>query len=119
LELFQILKYRIPAKLIILSACESGIGLGTVDDLPTDLDLVSFPRAWITAGVKSVISTQWLVEDKSAYLLMKKFYQNLLIKRTGKDLNFAAALSNAQISIATSKKNPDNTHIRFIGRNFI
>lgn len=110
LELFQILKYRIPAKLIILSACESGIGLGTVNNLPTDIDLVSFPRAWITTGAKSVISTQWLVEDKSSYLLMKKFYKSLLLNKDKNILDFAAALTDAQFSIATSQETKQYSH---------
>ena len=110
LELFQILKFRIPAKLIILSGCGSGIGMGTVTDSPTEEDLISFPRAWITAGAKSVIATQWLVEDKSASLLMKRFYQNLRIDKIGKSINFSADLSNAQMSIAKSPQTKQYSH---------
>jgi len=110
LELFQILKYRMPAKLIILSACKSGIGSGTINDLPTDMDLVSFPRAWITAGAKSVIATLWLVEDKSASILMKLFYQNLRAYKSTRNFNFAEALRKSQISMATDKNIKQYSH---------
>jgi CHAT domain-containing protein len=85
LQLHEILRQKMRARLVVLSACETGLGVGALRDVPTSDDLVSFPRAFMTAGVTSVVASLWLVEDAATAALMKKFYRNIAFFRTSQD----------------------------------
>lgn len=90
-ELHEILRQRLRARLVVLSACETGRGIGAfsakvgrsasasarVRRIPTASSLVSFPRAFMTAGASSVMASLWLVDDASTAALMKRFYAHL------------------------------------------
>ncbi len=77
LKIYEIFNTEIKPELLILSACSTGEGIGLVNEIPTDIDLINFARVWKEAGVKNVIATKWLLEDKSAYLIFKNFYKLL------------------------------------------
>ncbi|WP_162637660.1 CHAT domain-containing protein [Streptomyces qinglanensis] len=73
LELRDILRVRLgeenPVRLVVLSACETGvIGL----DVPNEV--VSLASSLLEAGVAGVIASQWRVPDLSTSLLMLRFY---------------------------------------------
>ncbi|MEW2400062.1 CHAT domain-containing tetratricopeptide repeat protein [Streptomyces sp. NPDC046862] len=73
LELRDILRVRLgeenPVRLVVLSACETGvIGL----DVPNEV--VSLASSLLEAGVAGVIASQWRVPDLSTALLMLRFY---------------------------------------------
>ncbi|WP_158801180.1 CHAT domain-containing protein [Streptomyces sp. NRRL S-37] len=73
LELRDILRVRLgeenPVRLVVLSACETGvIGL----DVPNEV--VSLASSLLEAGVAGVIASQWQVPDLSTALLMLRFY---------------------------------------------
>ncbi len=110
LKLYEILKYRIAAKLVILNACESGVRMSTVNDLPIGNDVVSFPRAWVTAGAGAVLSSQWLVEDYSASILIKNFYKNLLDNKYVNKLYYPRALNSAQLNFINARQNKQYSH---------
>ena len=57
--------------LIVLSACQSGLGYITADGV------YGVQRALKQAGVKAMIVSLWCVDDEATALLMKLFYQNL------------------------------------------
>ncbi len=77
LELHEILKTKFQARFVFLSACETGRTMGSSGKIPDGHDMVSFPRAFITAGAASVISPLWLVEDRSTAELVALFYEEL------------------------------------------
>lgn len=82
LELHEILHQRIPARAIVLSACETGLPVGVRGEHSVGDDLVSFPRAFLESGTGAVIASLWLVDDEATLRLMTEFYQNLSEFRT-------------------------------------
>ena len=78
------------ARLVTLSACETGI-TDVVQGSPEEY--VGVPAGFLLAGVPCVVSSLWEVPDLSTALLIERFYRNHL--KSGMD--FAAALREAQI----------------------
>lgn len=78
------------ARLVTLSACETGI---------TDVvkgsaeEYVGIPAGFLVAGVRCVVSSLWAVPDLSTALLKERFYRNHL--KGGMDV--AAAFREAQV----------------------
>lgn len=60
------------ARLIVLSACETGVGAKVVGE-----GLVGLTRAFQVAGARSVVATQWKVADRSTASAMVAFHRNL------------------------------------------
>jgi CHAT domain-containing protein len=77
LELREILKAKFQARFVLLSACETGRTVGTSGKIPDGHDMVSFPRAFLSAGAMSVISPLWLVEDRATAKFVALFYEEL------------------------------------------
>jgi CHAT domain-containing protein len=78
------------ARLVTLSACETGI----TDVLRGSAEeYVGIPAGFLLAGAPCVVSSLWAVPDLSTALLMERFYRNHL--NTG--MEFAAALREAQL----------------------
>jgi CHAT domain-containing protein len=75
--------------LVVLSACRSGVSKVLRGDEPMGL-----VRALLCAGARAVLLTLWPVEDRSARLLMERFYATLL--EHGPAIEPAAALRMAQ-----------------------
>ena len=98
LELHEILKLPLKARLVVLSACESGLSTGAGGSIPAGHDLVSLPRAFLTAGAARVVASLWQVEDESTSLLMQEFYQNLTVpsSNTPATPTYSLALNKAQ-----------------------
>jgi CHAT domain-containing protein len=77
------------ARLVTLSACETGI---------TDVfrgsaeEYVGLPAGFMLAGVPCVVSSLWSVPDISTALLMERFYRNHLKG----EMDFSIALQEAQ-----------------------
>lgn len=61
------------SRLVVLSACETGLGYGRGGNEATGL-----PASLIELGVATVIASQWPVDDVSTSLLMSKLYQEWL-----------------------------------------
>ena len=60
------------ASLVVLSACETGIGKVSSSEGP-----MSLARGFYYAGAKNVITSYWSVDDKSTAALFKDFYKIL------------------------------------------
>jgi CHAT domain-containing protein len=75
------------ARLVTLSACETGISGA---DLPDEV--VAMPTGLLQAGVAGVIASVWSVADLTTALLFVEFYRGLCYDR----LSPAAALRGAQ-----------------------
>lgn len=85
------------APLVVLSACETGLGEQLAGD-----EVVSLSNGFLFAGAKSVVSSLWKVPDQSTQQLMEAFYANLDNKNIH---SRATALSKAQRQqIAMNKK---------------
>jgi len=66
------------AELVTLSACETALGRDAGGE-----GFVGFTQALLMSGARSVCLSLWTVDDKATSLLMTRFYQNLLGKRSG------------------------------------
>ena len=78
------------ARLVTLSACETGISdvlQGSAEEY------VGIPAGFLLVGAPCVVSSLWAVSDLSTTLLMERFYHNHLVK----GMDFAAALREAQL----------------------
>lgn len=66
--------YRLPvtAQLVVLSACESGVG-----DVRAGDEVVGLARGFLAAGAQSLVASLWNVQDNSAVQIMHDFYEVL------------------------------------------
>lgn len=86
---------QLSADMVVLSACETGIG-----DMRRGEGIISLARGFTYGGARSVIMTLWSVNDAKAARVMELFYQNL---HRGKDV----ALQTAKQSYLTQATNPE------------
>jgi CHAT domain-containing protein/tetratricopeptide (TPR) repeat protein len=82
------------AKLVVLSACETGLG-----DIVASEGIYGLQRAFKIAGVKNIIMSLWKVPDNQTEELMGLFYDNIFNGQT-----ISTALQKAQLEM--SKKYP-------------
>jgi CHAT domain-containing protein/Tfp pilus assembly protein PilF len=75
LEVHEVFGLRLAADLVVLSACETGLGSGTVGDVPAGDDWVGLTRAFLHAGAAEVMATLWPVDDWATAGLMERFYE--------------------------------------------
>jgi CHAT domain-containing protein/tetratricopeptide (TPR) repeat protein len=93
LTVTAIRQWKLDADLVVLSACETGLGKDAGGD-----GLLGFSQAFLSRGARSVVLSRWPVHDVATSLLMMRFYQNLLAKRDGlkAPMGRAAALAEAK-----------------------
>jgi CHAT domain-containing protein/Tfp pilus assembly protein PilF len=89
LSTVDIFNLRIPADLVVLSACRTGLGKELRGE-----GLVGLTRAFMYAGAPRVVASLWRVDDSASAELMKRFYEAMLGQ---KRLPPAAALRDAQL----------------------
>jgi CHAT domain-containing protein len=94
LKVGEIFSLDLKAGLVVLSACETGLGKLSNGD-----ELIGLTRAFIYAGTPSIVTTLWKVNDRASYELMREFYQHL---KTSKKVE---ALRQAQLT--TMKEFPE------------
>jgi CHAT domain-containing protein len=70
--------WKLDAELVVLSACQSGLGRSSGGE-----GFVGFAQALFLAGGRSLVLSLWEVDDRATSLLMTRFYQNWLGKRRG------------------------------------
>ena len=83
----EISEMKLNAELVVLSACQTGLG-----KLVRGEGMIGLSRSLILAGASAVVVSLWSVSDQSTSLLMKQFYKNLTIKR----LSVAKSLQQAR-----------------------
>jgi CHAT domain-containing protein/tetratricopeptide (TPR) repeat protein len=94
LRAHEIYNLSLPAELVVLSACDTGLGKEIRGE-----GLVGLTRAFMYAGAARVTVSLWSVSDKATADLMHSFYQAML-KRGERP---AAALRSAQLEMLARK----------------
>jgi len=75
-------------RLVVLSACRTALG-------PVEGDgVIGFARAFLSAGARSVVATQWDVSDRVSYEVMREFYA-----RRARGASNSRALRGAQLAV--------------------
>ena len=95
LRLTDIFNLKLAANLVVLSACQSGMGQSVKGE-----GMVGLTRGFMYAGAQRVAVSLWYVDDEGTAVLMQKFYQKMLQQK----LTPAAALRAAQIEMMQQKK---------------
>jgi CHAT domain-containing protein len=91
---WQIAQLDIPARLAVLSACETAGGRMTTGE-----GTLGLTAAFLSAGVPVVVSSLWPVDDRVTAILMRAFYGDLA---AGEPV--ATALRRAQLEVSRSGK---------------
>ncbi|MDQ6872791.1 MAG: CHAT domain-containing tetratricopeptide repeat protein, partial [Gemmatimonadota bacterium] len=74
LEVHEALALSLRARLLVLSACQTALSSGTLEDVPVGDDWVGLVEAFLIAGASNVMGTLWAVEDRATARLMERFY---------------------------------------------
>ncbi|MBD1891587.1 CHAT domain-containing protein [Coleofasciculus sp. FACHB-SPT9] len=93
----EILNLKLNAELVVLSACDAGLGRITEDGV------IGLTRSFLAAGVPSAIAPLGLIPDEPTAFLMTEFYKNL---QSNPDK--AVALQNAMLATMKQHPNPMN-----------
>lgn len=91
----EIYNLNLPAELVVLSACETGLGKEIKGE-----GLVGLTRGFMYAGARRVVVSLWNVNDKATAELMTRFYRGML--RENKTP--AAALRTAQLEMSRQRR---------------
>ncbi|MDP1899419.1 MAG: CHAT domain-containing protein [Rubrivivax sp.] len=81
----DVMEQPLQAELVVLSACQTGLGAPHPDSY------IGLPQAFTIAGARAVLASLWPVDDLATLRLMKAFYAAL-----GRGVPPAAALQAAQ-----------------------
>jgi CHAT domain-containing protein/predicted negative regulator of RcsB-dependent stress response len=95
LRLHEVYNLQLNADLVVLSACETGLGKEIKGE-----GLIGLTRGFMYSGAPRVVASLWNVDDLATAELMKLFYQRML-----KDgLPAGAALRAAQLELSKQKR---------------
>ena len=95
LRLTDIFNLKLAANLVVLSACQTGLGQNIQGE-----GMVGLTRGFMYAGAQRVVVSLWSVDDEGTATLMSSFYQGMLQK----GLTPAAALRAAQLELWKESK---------------
>ena len=95
-SLYDLYQLKLPAELVALSGCSTGLNVVTAGD-----ELLGLARGMIYAGALTSLLTLWDVQDRSTAQLMKYFYGQIAIAR-----NKAQALQEAMHLLRSEYPHP-------------
>ncbi|HYE16544.1 MAG TPA: CHAT domain-containing protein [Pyrinomonadaceae bacterium] len=95
LLLGDIYNMDLPVEMVVLSACETGLG----KDIKGE-GLIGLTRGFMHAGASSVVASLWTIDDGATAELMKIFYERVLSGRVSR----AGALREAQVQMWGQKR---------------
>ncbi|MFN2531676.1 MAG: CHAT domain-containing protein [Pyrinomonadaceae bacterium] len=95
LRTLDIYNLKLPAELVVLSACETGLGKEIRGE-----GLDGLTRGFMYAGARRVVVSLWNVNDKATADLMARFYRGMLREKKTP----AAALRAAQMELIRNKQ---------------
>ncbi len=93
LNLVEISSLKLDADLVFLSACDTARGEVTKAE-----GIKNTARSFLLAGARSVVATQWTVNDEASALLAKSFYEKLF-----RGSSAAEALRSAKLGMLGSR----------------
>lgn len=88
LQAYEVAQLSLKAKLVVLSACETGYGKFQQGE-----GVISLARSFMYAGVPSLVVSLWQVNDQATAIIMRSFYQNL-----AQGMSKSMALRTAKLS---------------------
>jgi len=91
----EIYNLNLPAELVVLSACQTGLGKEIKGE-----GLVGLTRGFMYAGARRVVVSLWNVNDKATAELMQRFYRKMLKDKQSP----AASLRAAQLEMWQQKQ---------------
>ena len=91
----EIAGLQLGAQLVVLSACETGVGQSIRGE-----GILGLSRSFFYAGAQQVLSTLWKVPDRATAELMKRFYHALLQQ----NMSAAEALRSAQNQLRSNPR---------------
>jgi len=91
----EIYNLNLPAELVVLSACETGLGKEIKGE-----GLVGLTQGFMYAGARRVVVSLWNVNDKATAELMARFYRGMLKENKTP----AASLRTAQMEMSRQKQ---------------
>lgn len=92
----EIYALQLQAQMVVLSACETGLGQVTSGD-----DVIGLTRGFLYAGARNVVSSLWEVDDEATSLLFQYMYEGL-----GQGRSPRQALAQAQARLLKEKPHP-------------
>ncbi|MCU0545652.1 MAG: CHAT domain-containing protein [Oscillatoriaceae cyanobacterium Prado104] len=95
LRLTDIFNLKLAANLVVLSACQTGMGQNVKGE-----GMIGLTRGFMYAGAQRVAVSLWSVDDEGTAVLMQMFYQKMLQEK----LAPAAALRAAQLEMMQQEK---------------
>lgn len=95
LRAHEVYNLDLPAELVVLSACQTGLGKEIKGE-----GLVGLTRGFMYAGARRVLVSLWNVNDKATAELMQRFYRRMLRDNQSP----AAALRLAQVEMWQQKQ---------------
>lgn len=87
LYLDELYAMQLNARLVVLSACETGLG-----KIEKTEGAMSLARGFYYAGAKNVVTSLWQVDDKATTVIMENFYRQLPAQ------NISGALHQSKLS---------------------
>jgi CHAT domain-containing protein/Tfp pilus assembly protein PilF len=93
----EIYNLKLNADLVVLSACETGLG-----KIQKGEGIIGLTRALLYAGGKNIIVSLWQVLDESTSDLLVDFYKNSLASK--RQLSYSEALKNAKLKMISEGK---------------
>ncbi|MCR8923359.1 CHAT domain-containing protein [Dasania sp. GY-MA-18] len=94
LTMGEVYQLQLNASLVVLSACETGLG-----SLANGDEVIGLTRGFLYAGSDNIIASLWKVDDSGTQQLMNLFYQGI------SQQNYGQALRSAQQQMINSSNN--------------
>ncbi len=91
----EVYNLKLNADLVVLSACETGLG-----KVASGEGLLGLSRAFFYAGAENLVVSLWKVQDQATADLMVFFYQEFL---SGQSKNFSTPLREAKLKLIRSE----------------
>lgn len=98
LHAYEVERMRVGAEIVVLSACQTGLG-----QVRGAEGMMALDRAFLVAGAGAVVSSLWTVDDASTELLLRSFHESL---RAGEPADVALAVAMRRVRESPKWRDP-------------